>query len=504
MDRIAFRVDASSQIGTGHFMRCLTLADSLRQYNTSIRFISRQLPEFLRKQLSDRGHEFRLLDSVAGEACSSSPPHARWLGTSQLEDARDSVDALADHTWDLLVVDHYSLDYRWEGMLRNTARKVLAIDDLADRVHDCDALLDQNYYTDMDVRYVGKVPPHCDLMLGPRYALLRDEFRKLHGQAKNRQRPVERALVCFGGLDIGNYTQPAIEALVSIGIPHIDVVIGFLHPYREEIENACVKHGYECHVQTDRMAELMAAADVAIGAGGATIWERCCLGLPAFAICTADNQRSQIKDAAAAGLVYSLEIGGDADKVIQRHLHALVENEALRSAISRKALQAVDGCGVSRALGNMGYVRVSLRRASKDDSRSVFGWRNHPSIRSVSRNTDPISWKGHQEWFTATMASPDQVLLVGQLGSIPVGVVRFVIQDNSAEISIYVVPGHEQVGLGRELLQAAERWFALNYPQIGSLRAHVMGQNRRSCRLFEGLGYQIESTQYSKRLHRDG
>lgn len=504
MNRIAFRVDASIQMGTGHFMRCLTLADAARQFNAQIRFVSRHLPEQFQKLLAKRGYEFKLLDSHASEYATSNLHHAAWLGTSQLADAQDSVEAISDHLWDWVVVDHYALDRQWERTVRHTAKRILVIDDLADRDHDCDALLDQNYYSDMDTRYADKVPSHCQLMAGPRYAMLRDEFGLLHAQAEVRRGSVRRVLVCFGGTDIGNYTKLAMNALASIGNLQTDVVIGALHPDREEIEMACLEHGFKCHVQTSRMAELIAGSDLAIGSGGTTVWERCCLGLPAIVTCTADNQRRQIEDAASDGLVYALDARGDIARAIHLHLCALIENENLRRSISRRALTAVDGRGVSRVLGDMGYGSVTIRLACEDDSRNLYEWRNHPSIRAASRNADTIPWASHQEWLAATLAAPGKVLLIGQQGERTVGVVRFDIQDDTAEISIYLTPDSGQPGMGRELLQAAELWFTLNYRGVDRLRAHVLGANHRSNGLFLGLDYQIEATQYSKRLHRNG
>ena len=267
---VAFRVDATAQIGTGHFRRCLTLAEALQQRGAQIRFVSRGLPDHLRDMLTARDMDFAPLSEAVTSAAPGDLAHSIWLGTSQAQDASDSAAVLAGREWDWLVVDHYALDARWESAMRNTAAKIMAIDDLADRQHDCDALLDQNYYRDMQTRYDGKVSEYCRMLLGPRYALLREEFRELRAQLKPRTGDVRRMLLFFGGVDAGNYTGLAIEALSGLVIKgvEVDVVIGAQHPLRTEIEQACATHGYVCHVQTSRMAELMAAADFAIGAGG--------------------------------------------------------------------------------------------------------------------------------------------------------------------------------------------------------------------------------------------
>lgn len=501
---IAFRVDASAQIGTGHLMRCLTLANALKQHGAKIRFVSRHMPEYLRDILVGRGHEFMLLDGSPSDTRPGSLAHSYWLGTSQHTDAEDTLHALSDQAWDWLVVDHYALDARWETVLRKTAKNILAIDDIADRQHDCDLLLDQNFYQDMNTRYTEKVPAHCQLLLGPRYALLREEFRQLREQVRPRTEPVKRILIFFGGVDAGNFTGSALEALVSMGIAdlHVDVVIGTQHPFREQLEITCAEHGVFCHVQTTRMAELILAADLAIGAGGSAVWERCCLGLPTLTICAADNQRKQIADAASEGLLYAPELNDELIIGAKLHVRAFMENGYLRQAICSHGMQAVDGRGASRVVGSLGCSDIEVRAARHDDSQRVFEWRNHPTVRAVSRNSDMITWENHQRWFASVLSAIDRLLLIGQREGFPMGVVRFDIRGEEAEVSIYLVPGIQQwSGQGRDLLRSAERWFAANQPSVRAIRAHVLGGNERSHRLFLGAGYHIESTCYSKRLH---
>lgn len=501
--KIAIRVDASSLIGTGHFMRCLTLADELKRRGAYIFFVSRGLPVHLRDMLAAKGMEFAALGSEVTEKQTGDLAHSHWLGASQMQDAQATIRALSGRSWDWLVVDHYALDVRWESVLRGSVKNIMVIDDIADRQHDCDVLLDQNFYADMLTRYAGKVPEHCKLLLGPRYALLREEFRKLHEQVKPRTGAVDRIFVFFGGVDADNYTGKAIEALSEIDIRgvYVDVVIGARHPCLEEIKAVCVQQGFICHVQTDRMAELMAAADLAIGAGGTATWERCCLGLPTLVFCTAGNQRKQLADAAREGLLYAPEIKVDLTRAIKIHTSALIENASLREYISRNSMQAVNGSGVLRVIAKLGISDIEIRMASPDDSLSLFQWRNHPSIRDVSRNTKEIDWQDHQRWFDSVLANPEKMLLIGHRSESPVGVVRFDKQNDEAELSIYVVPGGVPSGVGKSLLQSAEQWLAANHPEIRKIRAHVLGKNERSHRLFSGAGYQTESVYYLKRIH---
>jgi UDP-2,4-diacetamido-2,4,6-trideoxy-beta-L-altropyranose hydrolase len=500
---VAIRTDATSLTGTGHLMRCLTLADALRQGGGRIRFVSRHMEPSLREMVAAHGHELTIFRPASDGREIDELAHAKWLGTSQAQDARDTIHALSDRHWDWLIVDHYALDARWESQLRGAARNIGVIDDIADRRHDCDILLDQNIQHDHGGRYAGKVPEHCDLLLGPRFALLRDEFRELREKTRPRTGAVGRVLFFFGGVDADNHTGRALDAYASLGITgvHVDVVIGMQHPERARLEAECGERGFACHVQTTRMAELMAAADLAIGAGGSATWERCCLGVPTLAVCVAENQRKLIADAAFEGLLYSPEASDEWTSVVARHVRALIENPSLRNYMSRRGMEAVDGRGVQRVAARLGCTALEIRMAREDDSRRVFEWRNHPSVRAVSRTVDVIDWESHQKWFASVLSATDRCLLIGQLGGLPVGVVRFDTRAEEAEVSIYLVPGAHASGQGRSLLLSAERWLGANRPAVARIRAHVLGDNDRSRRLFAGAGYRVESTSYLKRLH---
>ncbi len=337
-------------------MRCLTLADALKRRGGQIRFVSRHLSEHLCSMLAAKGHEFVLLDSAENEVEVEELAHSHWLGASQAQDAADSIYGLSDVDWDWLIVDHYALDSRWEFALRQVSKKILVIDDIADRQHDCDLLLDQNFYADMESRYIDKVSAHCQLLLGPYYALLRDEFRQMRQQIKPRNGPVKRVLVFFGGVDADNYTGRAVEVLSEIGISglHVDVVIGAQHPCREQIKEACTQRGYICHVQTDKMAQLMGAADLAIGAGGAASWERCCLGLPSLLIALADNQTNIAKALDLIGAcIYVGTLKTTSIPIMRNGITSLLNAQDQLKMLSKKAYSLVDGMGVDRVCREM-------------------------------------------------------------------------------------------------------------------------------------------------------
>jgi UDP-2,4-diacetamido-2,4,6-trideoxy-beta-L-altropyranose hydrolase len=347
---VAFRVDASQKIGIGHVMRCLTLADALAAHGARTRFISRHLPRHLRDLVRGRGHECAV---VAGASFSGRGEltHADWLEASQETDAADTLRALDDRRWDCLVVDHYALDARWETGMREAAARILVIDDLADRAHDCDVLLDQNVYPGMETRYAGKVPVRCEQLIGPRYALLRLEFRQWRERVAPRTGAVKRVMVCFGGVDAENLTEAALDALRSLGLngSAVDVVIGASHPRIEATRAVCATAGYTCHVQSDRMAELMASADVALGAAGSTSWERCCVGLPTVCVATAHNQVAIAAGLESRGVAVTVapESPVSAGHVAGVLGHLLADPERVAS-MSRTAWNLVDGLGAAR------------------------------------------------------------------------------------------------------------------------------------------------------------
>ena len=355
---IVFRVDASAAIGTGHFMRCLTLADALAERGKNICFICRSLPSYFADLLSDRDYELEILSSDEEPNYENVLTHSKWLGTNQSQDVEDTLAVLSDRYPDWLVVDHYGIDWNWETPVRKKVGNILAIDDIADRRHDCSILLDQNLYPDMAVRYAGKVPNHCRLALGPKYALLRKEFSILRKKVELTDGSVERIFVFFGGVDLSNITGRVIDALVELDLPAItvDVVVGALHPNRAQIERACHQAGYTCHIQTEKIGELMLAADLAIGASGSTSWERCCLGLPTILVSLASNQVEIARSLEKAGACIYL---GTAEEVVRESIvdsvrNVLQEPERLKQ-LSRNAFSLVDGDGADRICREMGY-----------------------------------------------------------------------------------------------------------------------------------------------------
>lgn len=303
--KIAFRADASLQMGHGHVMRCLTLADALKAQGAQCHFISREHPGHLLEVIRQRSFTVTglpaalPLPSAATQDPSKhakEPVHAAWLGCDWPTDAQQTSATLANLQPDWLVVDHYALDQSWETALQPHYQKLMVIDDLADRPHRCDLLLDQNWFgDDTPTRYRNIVPPHCKCYLGPEYALLKPEYAQLRASIPPRNGTVRRVLVFLGGSDPTNQTGKVLTALMQPSLAHlqVDVVIGQNYPDVEGIAaQVAARPGSTLHQGLPTLAHLMSRADLMISAGGSTTWERLCLGLPAVVISVAANQTS--------------------------------------------------------------------------------------------------------------------------------------------------------------------------------------------------------------------
>jgi len=330
--KVVIRVDASVAIGTGHVIRCLTLANALRTRGSTVSFVCREHEGHLCDHVDAIGFAVHRLPAT--EAAASAAAHddyAAWLGVPPSIDASQTLACLhQDHTSaDWLVVDHYGLDAQWETSVRNLAPNTLAIDDIANRSHACRILLDQNLNRSPEERYRTLVPRDCCLLLGPRYALLREEFIQAASELRPRSGQLRRILIFFGGTDPSGETLKACRA-VAAEIPDglmVDVVAGASNPRRDQIERFCeTDTRFDYHYKVENMAELIGAADLAIGAGGTTTWERTFLALPAMIVAVANNQLEGSEALAAQGAIRYL---GTCDTVTEKQIGATLQ-ELLR------------------------------------------------------------------------------------------------------------------------------------------------------------------------------
>lgn len=362
---VAFRADASLQIGTGHVMRCLTLADALRERGASCTFLCRPHPGHLLAFIAQRGHQALALPELqeGAQPNHGGTAHGHWLGTDWATDAQDTRQALSDHTGsqtvDWLVVDHYALDARWEEALHPQAQRIMAIDDLADRPHACDLLLDQNLGR-KEADYEGLLKGRTTTLVGPHYALLRPEFAALRAQSLARRQTnpqLRRLLITMGGVDKDNATGQVLAALPSCSLPadlRVTVVMGSRAPWLAQVQaqSAQMPWPTKVYVDVDNMAHLMAESDLAIGGAGGTAWERCSLGLPSLVLVLAQNQWPGAVALQVAGAAVAMESQQQITNFFAPQQSACEAKKVLNK-LSQAAAAVTDGEGCQRTVTQM-------------------------------------------------------------------------------------------------------------------------------------------------------
>jgi len=371
--RLVFRADASLLMGSGHVMRCLTLADALAAQGAQCHFISRAHPGNLLELIRQRGFAVTALPvelplppantQVASEHLKA-PVHASWLGCDWQTDAEQTRLILAKLQPDWLVVDHYALDQRWETALRPHYQKLMVIDDLGDRPHQCDLLLDQNLgHQPKD--YASLVPAQCKVLTGPQYALLRPEFAALRAYSlQRRQQPaLKKVLITMGGVDQPNATGQVLQALKCCALPQdcrISVVMGLQAPWLQQVgaQAQAMPWPTEVLVNISDMAQRMADSDLAIGAAGSTSWERCCLGLPTLMVVLADNQRAIAEALQGAGAAKTLDIAS-AVPMTCAVISTLAANPSALHDMSIAAARIVDGLGTASIASHLSALENS-------------------------------------------------------------------------------------------------------------------------------------------------
>ncbi len=334
-------------------MRCLTLGEQLRKRAAEVLFVCREHPGHMCDLIESRGFVVVHLPPGDSQAGLDWNRHAPLLQATLEQDAEETLSALTGRSrLDWLIVDHYAIERSWERRMQSITRRIMIIDDLADRLHDCDLLLDQNYFRDFDQRYEGLVPESCQKLLSPVYALLRPEFTTARENLRQRTGMVKKLLVFFGGSDPTDETSKALEAIRSLNPAdiHIDVVVGAGNPRRDKVRRLCHDlPGADFHCQVENMAELLANADLSLGAGGSTNWERFALGTPALLVAVADNQEAHSQDLADRGLVSYLGRSEQVDQGrIAERLQWLMRNPEVLTEMSRSGLDLVDGKGADR------------------------------------------------------------------------------------------------------------------------------------------------------------
>lgn len=498
--RVLIRTDASSAIGSGHVARCLTLAKVLRKHGAQVIFACRQLPGHLLHFLNEQGF-------VAHALPADDPQDQGGIDIEALLPWQADIAALGDvlkdaPRFDWLIVDHYGLDARWESAARQFAEHLLAIDDLANRAHAVDLLLDQNYAAQVqDNPYARWLNNDCKTFLGPRFALLRDEFQCQPIDIKPR---VERVLVNFGGYDAARQVYATLLALQGLDDVQVDFVAGLNHPDCEAMsERIKAQPNWRLHSVVSDFFGLMQQADLFIGAGGGTTWERAALGLSTICISVAANQQLNAQLLARAGV--HLYLGAhqalDTQHLVQA-IGLLRDNRELRQSFAERGRSLVDGQGAYRLAVAMMAFKLELRLAGKQDMALLFEGRNAAHVRRWAFNPELIDWDSHVSWFQRSLDNAQRLMLIGETAQGPIGVVRYDRDGECVEVSIYLCEGQTGIGWGPALLSSGERFLRRHWPEVRSIQAQVLAGNEVSKALFHKAGY-TQSDRHFQRVISD-
>jgi UDP-2,4-diacetamido-2,4,6-trideoxy-beta-L-altropyranose hydrolase len=363
--KVVFRVDASVEIGTGHVMRCLTLAEAIRSHGGQCSFVCKEHEGNLCDFISQRGfvvHRLRLegvRQSSVKAITEKTVPHVDWLGGDWIVDARQTCALIGEEKADWVVVDHYAVDSHWEQAVRRNCHCLMVIDDLADRRHECDLLLDQNLGREAE-DYQALLPLGTRTLLGPRYALLRPEFAQWRQYSLERrsQPQLKQLLITMGGVDQGNVTGQILDVLKASALPpnlSITVVMGPHAPWLGHVQTqaADMPRPTQFLAGISNMAELMAYSDLAIAAAGTTSWERCCLGLPTIMLVLAENQLTIAQELEQAGASFLINQDASISRQFTTLFSYLLSEPTSLLKMSESAAGILDGMGANRVLAEL-------------------------------------------------------------------------------------------------------------------------------------------------------
>jgi len=348
-NNLIIRADASTEIGTGHIMRCLTLADFLRNYGCNVIFICQEL----------LGNLCDFLEEKNLQVCRLSVNHLNHESFAQSE-LNQIISIINQHnlTIDWLIIDHYKLDFKCEQALRPFVNKIMVIDDLANRFHDCDLLLDQNPYNNYKIRYKDLVSPSCLQLLGLDYLMLRSEFTSKSIPPKKQTAIAQNILITMGGTDSRNITCWLIEALEYLRIPlSIRIVVGPVCPHINKIKLAASKatlHEISVEQSVTNISELMLWSDLAICAGGFTTYELAFMGVPTIVISASATQLEAAIALHQLGITKFIgEFGNISMSSTVSTLSDMIFNSEKRIELSYSSKAKIDGYGVNRVVENL-------------------------------------------------------------------------------------------------------------------------------------------------------
>ena len=476
-ESLLMRADASLQIGTGHVMRCLALAQAWHRRGGHIIFATAMPAPALEARLHAEHIEVVHLAAQPGSDEDA-------VQTATLAQQRQSV-------W--VVVDGYHFTTNYQRIIKDAGQQLFVIDDYGHTQHYyADIVLNQNLHAHAAL-YTSRAPD-SRLLLGARYLLLRREFLQEKDRSREMPTAARRVLVTLGGSDPENVTATAIQALQHVRIDGLaaTVVVGGSNPHLAQLREAIEKSRVPIHLEHNvaNLATLMRWADIAISAAGSTAWELAFMGLPSLLIVEAENQRAIAEQLERVGAAHSLGWHGSLTACdIAWRLSAVAASGELLCLMTQRGLAVVDGNGADRVVMAMRGDPFRLRDVHDDDCRRLWEWATDPDVRAVSFSSTPIPWEHHRQWFYAKLRDPRCLFHIAtDSADVPVGQVRYDREGDQAVISVSLDRQQRNRGYGSLLLRlSAQRVFATT--ALTLIHAYIKPENLASIRAFEKAGY---------------
>ncbi|MEH6835067.1 MULTISPECIES: UDP-2,4-diacetamido-2,4,6-trideoxy-beta-L-altropyranose hydrolase [Falsihalocynthiibacter] len=482
--RLLIRTDGDTIIGGGHVMRCLTLANEATERGHHVEFVMAARLNTMSQRVRDSGFKVHdISPSSPPPHDPAGPAHSNWLATSWQEDARATAEAAQKLGPDWIIWDHYGLDARWTHEVRSATytAQFMAIDDLDDRALGSERVLDQTRMSE-----TARLNPADATLTGASFALLRPEFAALRPTAlAGRNDTVTRILIAPGMVDGSGLAPLALRALAAFPDIEVEVVMGSSSQTVIEVETLlATRPKATLALDADNMAERMARADLCIGAGGMTSWERCCLGLPAMAICTADNQKAVLDALDRAGAVTALSLEQARNPNILHH--ALIRTISKCRNMSKAAAGLCDGLGAGRV---MDVLEAKLRPMELGDTQTLYDWRNQSHIRAASLDTDELVWSNHESWMRKTLRGNEGLWMIYSEGSRDLGHVNAqIVAGKTWSWGFYVGAENAPRGAGLRMLATFLK-VLFDRRDVTALEAKVRVENTRSIALHKRFGF---------------
>jgi UDP-2,4-diacetamido-2,4,6-trideoxy-beta-L-altropyranose hydrolase len=486
--RVAFRVDSSYEIGTGHVKRCLSLASELARYQVQCIFFIKDLQGSLTEEIASSGHQVVILDY--GNKFTSKQDFDQTL------DAELIIEHLKIMRPNLLIVDHYRIDIIWERKIKPYVEDVVVIDDYLNRPHDCSYFFNQNYFLGETLE-TSCINFKKGLFVGTRFALLGIEYleKRMEMLKLKKSSTTSNSLKClvyFGGSDSENLILRMLNIVKKGLFPQIqfNMILGVNNRNSADVKIKSISQkNIAIHEHSKSLVSLLSESDIAIGSPGSTTWERMCLGIPSILISIADNQDSNLNYLSISGCIVSAgKIQDLTDEKIERSIKLLM-NEKFLNEMKKKCLTLVDGYGAKRVaqiiLPNL-KKKYSLRSAQNYDIYMLYNWANEESVRENSLISDQISWERHAAWFAKKIYEKNSKLYILEVNLLPTGIVRFEYSQelSAAVISFSIDQAFRSRGYGKKILSMGmKKYDGKRYV------AYVKTCNEISIKIFESLNF---------------